>query len=98
MNEPEDQLYTTPHYGNMKYPEGLTPGDALPAYPPDLGGVTSVEPLDRLRAEIQVAREMYQAVREGSTVDYARLAGALAGALDNIAFYAEWCTTATSRH
>lgn len=71
---------------------------AFEAYPRDLAGVQVISPLDRLKGEIQVARDMYRSVQGGEGgVDYARLAGAMAGALENIAFYAEWCTRVEGR-
>lgn len=83
-----------PFYGGSWSPAGMIQSsDAVSAYPRDLGGVSAVNPLERLRAEIQVARDMYRSVQGGEgAVDYARLAGAMAGALDNIAFFAEWCS------
>lgn len=80
---------------NTRYGDSVRDMDAVSAYPRDLAGIPVIRPLDRLRVEVETARAMYREVLAGDRVDYARLAGSMAGALDNIAFFMEWADTAS---
>lgn len=61
------------------------------------GEIHYMTAVERVRYEIQQAREDYQTARADGFKDFASLAGRLAGHLDNLAFYAAFLSEPENR-